>query len=64
MIDDEKLSAVALQAHIDSKLAYIAGVLPYEAKNKPDGFLCGRHFGYKQALLDIERAFERDEGDL
>lgn len=46
-----------LQFHIDTKLALIANSLP-DTVNAPASFACGYDVGYKQALLDIEEAFE------
>jgi len=47
-----------LQKWLNDKLKDIAGKLPSLVHTDPASFACGYNTGYKQAMLDLERAIE------
>ena len=55
-MDKKKLDE--LKRFIDSKISEISKRLPDSVHDNPASFACGYNTGYKQALLDIEKALE------
>lgn len=57
------MNDIELQQWIDKKLECIAQKLPNKAHTEPASFSCGYNVGYKQCLLDLERAKYRPYSD-
>ncbi len=51
---------MTLPEWINSRLSYIAKLLPQLTHDEPASFACGYNAGYKNALLDIQ-GFLKDE---